>query len=259
MDIEKPVAIITGASSGVGALTVEKLVEGDYSVVALSRNYDGRLVDIADRLGVEPIICDVGQASQVREAAERIKVKHPSITLLAHFAGMTLRKRFLEATDEEIDMVVQTNLIGPSLLTRDLIEPLKAGSPSRVLFMSSATKDLPNANSAYYSVTKGAVRDLALVAHRDLESLGISVSVLMPGNYDSDGHPFKCSGSIKSRLTTTNAESVVNIALKEANRTDNGYHEVLIPRTLKLISRFANRHPQFMARVVDHARSSPKS
>ena len=113
------VAVVTGASSGIGAELVRTLQKRGTLVVGLSRRPSG-----AD----EHEECDVGDRLAVEAAATRVLARHPAIDLLVCNAGVGARADFLDATPERIEEVMRVNYLGAVWTVRAFLPGLGAGS-----------------------------------------------------------------------------------------------------------------------------------
>src|SRR5918992_5482287 len=89
------VAVVTGASSGIGEATARELARRGWHCVLLARRQD-RLEKVAQELAAEWEICDIAEREQIEEVAGRILERHPSVGLLVNNAGMPARGSFLE-------------------------------------------------------------------------------------------------------------------------------------------------------------------
>src|ERR1035437_2125437 len=108
MTSEQRVAVVTGASSGIGAALAHELSRRGWHCVLLARRAD-RLKQVAAETGSEIEICDVSDADAVREAAAPVLERHPKIDLLVNDAGIPSHGSFLSASPERIEQVIRTN------------------------------------------------------------------------------------------------------------------------------------------------------
>src|ERR687891_1541844 len=121
------VAVVTGASSGIGAATARELARRGWRCVLLARRAD-RLERIAGEISGEWEICDVADRAAVNEVAARVLERHPSVALLVNNAGMPARGSFLEIDPEIIERVVQVNYFGGVWCLRAFLPGLQAAA-----------------------------------------------------------------------------------------------------------------------------------
>ena len=107
----RQVAVVTGASSGIGEATARELARRGWLCVLLARRAE-RLEAVASEIGGEWEVCDVGDRAQVEEVAGRVLERHPSIALLVNNAGMPARGSFLEIDPKLIERVIDVNYLG---------------------------------------------------------------------------------------------------------------------------------------------------
>src|SRR6266567_3078864 len=123
------IAVVTGASSGIGAETARLLSRRGWHCVLLARRED-RLRALAEALDGEYEVCDVGDRDAVDRAASRILERHPGIELLVCNAGVPARTSFLEGDPE---IVMRTNYLGGIWCLRAFLPGLEAAAPSHVV------------------------------------------------------------------------------------------------------------------------------
>lgn len=140
-DSNSPVAVVTGANSGIGLETARGLGLLGYDVVLLCRNEqraDAARDDLAASVPgafFSTVIADLGLMEDVRQAADTITRGVPRLDLLVNNAAITIRKR--ETTAEGNDMMLAVNHLGPFLLTNLLLPFLTKSAPSRIVNVAS--------------------------------------------------------------------------------------------------------------------------
>lgn len=178
------VAIVTGASSGIGAETARALAESGARVALVGRDEE-RLSEAAARAAraggeAEPVAADIdtdeGPASIVAATIERFG----GIDVLVHAAGIFLPTPFAETTEEELDSQWRVNVRAPYRLTQAASEHL--GSGGSVIFVSSIAGYVGFPNSSAYCATKGAVELLVKSLSLELAPRGVRVNAVAPGN-----------------------------------------------------------------------------
>src|SRR5918992_1835113 len=121
------VAVVTGASSGIGEATARELHRRGWQCVLLARRAD-RLERVAGELGAEWEICDVGDREQVEAVAARVLERHPAIGLLVNNAGMPARGSLLEIEPELVERVLTVNYLGSLWCLRAFLPGLRAAA-----------------------------------------------------------------------------------------------------------------------------------
>ena len=183
-DLHGTVAVVTGASSGIGAEIARALGEAGSQVVLVGRsterlaNAEANVVATgADALSVAADLCaDDGPAAVVAQAVEHFG----RIDVLVHSAGIYEQASLAESTDEVIDAQWATNARAPYRLTREALPHLGRGSS--VIFVSSTAGHVGSATDSAYCASKGAVEMLVKALGVELAPQGVRVNAVAPGN-----------------------------------------------------------------------------
>ncbi|HEV2592173.1 MAG TPA: SDR family NAD(P)-dependent oxidoreductase [Gaiellaceae bacterium] len=183
------VAVVTGASSGIGEELVRQLGRQGWHTVGLSRRTSG---------SDEHEECDVSDRSSVDAAAGRVLERHPRIDLLVNNAGMPARaKGFLDVEPERLEQATATNFLGGVWVTRAFLPGL--GEGSHLVNVVSVAGEVAGGP---YSATKHAQLALSRSLAVELASRGISVLTVKPGFVETPGFPQRRVrfGPLASRL-----------------------------------------------------------
>jgi NADP-dependent 3-hydroxy acid dehydrogenase YdfG len=154
------VAVITGASSGIGEATARALAAAGYPVVLLARRAD-RIQALADELGDGAIAieADVTDRDSLVAAAERVQQELGDADVLVNNAGVMLTAPFTSDQRQEHRRMVETNLLGAMTVTDVFLDQLRAGDGGDLVNISSVAGRVAPAGFAAYSATKrGASR-----------------------------------------------------------------------------------------------------
>jgi NAD(P)-dependent dehydrogenase (short-subunit alcohol dehydrogenase family) len=183
-DLHGTVAVVTGASSGIGAEIARALGEAGSTVALVGRSKE-RLAEAeaavtatgAEALSVAADLCaDDGPATVVAAVVEAFG----RIDVLVHSAGIYQRASLADSSDEVIDAQWATNTRAPYRLTREALPHLGRGSS--VIFVSSTAGHVGSPDDSAYCVSKGAVEMLVKALGVELAPQGIRVNAVAPGN-----------------------------------------------------------------------------
>jgi len=181
--MDKPIAIITGASTGIGRSLAVKL-SNQYLVYLISRNKDNlnetkKLIN-AQNNECKIIISDISKTESINDIYSQIEHKE-KIELLINNAGIGVFKNITDTTIEDWDNTLNTNLRGSFLMTKMIIDDLKANKNGKIVFISSVAGINPYKNSTAYVASKYGMRGFAAALREELREFNIKVMTVFPG------------------------------------------------------------------------------
>lgn len=192
-DVTRPLAVVTGASSGIGFELARKLAARGYDLVMVSDNEEKlseaaeSLSDIDEVTQVEVVQADLSQREGVRKVYDSVRALQRPVELLAANAGVGVYGGFSDETDleEEISLInlnvtSQVHLV--KLISRDMLE--QGGGD--ILITSSVAGVLPGPRMAVYAASKAFLRSFGQAIRNELKDRGVNVTVLMPGPTDTE-------------------------------------------------------------------------
>ncbi|HSN11695.1 MAG TPA: SDR family NAD(P)-dependent oxidoreductase, partial [Propionibacteriaceae bacterium] len=172
----RPTALVTGASSGIGAATA-RLLSADYDVVLAARRAD-RIQALADEIGGRAVACDITHASQVAALAEAVGER---LDLLVNNAGGAIGQE--PVADADIDAWIDMydkNVVGTVRVTKALLPALKAAEGT-VIFVTSVAADGPYEGGAGYCGAKAAERMIAGAMRLEMVGEPVRICEVVPG------------------------------------------------------------------------------
>ncbi len=172
----RPLALVTGASSGIGAATA-RLLAREYDVVVAARRGD-RIQALADEIGGRAVACDITDAAQVAALAETIGDR---LDLLVNNAGGAFgQEPVAEADIEAWSAMYETNVIGTVRVTKALLPALRAAEGT-IVFVTSVAADGPYEGGAGYCGAKAAERMIAGTMRLELVGEPVRICEVVPG------------------------------------------------------------------------------
>ena len=178
----KPIAVVTGASSGIGAATAHHLVQAGYDLVLGARRMD-KLQAVAGPLGARAIILDVTDAASVAAFCEQV----PAINVLVNNAGGALGlEPIAEAEDEKWRTMFESNVLGTMRMTRTLLPKLEASGRGHIVVIGSIAGFEVYPGGAGYTAAKHAERALAETLRLELLGKPIRVTEIAPGLVETE-------------------------------------------------------------------------
>src|SRR6478752_394279 len=185
------VALVTGASSGIGEHFAEVLAAAGAKVAAAARRAD-RLSELANRIAANggtclPVACDVTDRQSILDAIATTEDRLGPLSILVNNAGVVVSKPFFEHTEEDWDYVVDTNLKGAWLAAREFAHHLVENKrPGRVINISSILASHTIGRVPSYCAAKAGLSHLTQVLAMELARYGILVNALAPGYIETD-------------------------------------------------------------------------
>jgi NAD(P)-dependent dehydrogenase (short-subunit alcohol dehydrogenase family) len=180
--MEKAV-LVTGASSGIGRKITERLAAKGCFVYATARK-DADLERLAAIANVQPIRLDVTRPAEVAAALDVIAGAGRGLHGLVNNAGIATMDTIADMKFEELELVMAVNAHGPVRMTKAFL-PLIAAQSGRIVTIGSISGILAGPGLAAYAMSKHAVEALTDSLAEQLTPLGVGVSVVEPGNYNS--------------------------------------------------------------------------
>lgn len=173
------IVLVTGGNRGIGlAVANEFLANGD-TVIVTSRS--GAPVP-----GLNVVICDVSDSASVDAAFTKVETDFGSVEVLVANAGITRDKLLVRMSDEDVDVVLNTNLVGAIRVARRASRAMTQARSGRIIFISSVVALMGSAGQVNYAASKaglvGAARSLA----REHGPRNVTVNVVAPGFIDTD-------------------------------------------------------------------------
>jgi len=182
------VAIVTGASRGLGRAAAARLLERGASVAVNVRSAE-RARTTARELGERcfPIPGDVAAAGVPEELVALTLKEFGRVDILINNAALPLTTRFEQITAEEWRRAVEVNLTAPFLLTKAVLPSMKAEGYGRIVNISStAGRMVSTLGGAHYTATKTGLLGLTRAAAKELGVFGITVNAVCPGMIDTE-------------------------------------------------------------------------
>ena len=191
MDLTDAVAVVTGASSGLGTEFSRSLVDRGATVYGLARSVD-KLEAIRDDLGdaFRPLPCDVRDEEQVAKAFDTVRTDGGRIDVLLNNAGLGQFGPVDDLPLEKWDVQMDTNLRGVFLCTREAVPTMReqneaSGFGGHIVNIASIAGLLGNPNLTAYNASKFGVRGFSESLMKEVRDDGIRVTCMYPGSVET--------------------------------------------------------------------------
>lgn len=225
------VALVTGASSGIGAVTAAALARRGYRVVVHGRD-ERATASVAMAVDGVPVCADLAREGEAeRLAARALEVGDGRVEVLVNNAGFGWSGGFGEMPAGTVERLLAVNLAAPMMLTRALLPAMRKQDGGRLVFLSSIAGRVGVAGEAAYAATKAGLNCFADSLRGELRGTGVGVGVVVAGViatpfFDRRGTPYarRWPRPIPAEVA---AEAVIRCV-------ERGAAEVYVPRWLRL-------------------------
>ena len=184
MDMLEKVAIVTGATRGIGKAIAEKLMNQGASVVVIGRNQE--LLNEWTAQGVTAISADVRQSAQVDAVIQQVLDTWGRIDIVVNNAGITRDGLLMRMSDADWSSVIETNLTGVFHVCRAVIRPMIKQRQGKIVNISSVIGVTGNPGQSNYAASKAGVIGFSKALAKEVASRNILVNVVAPGFIDTD-------------------------------------------------------------------------
>lgn len=182
----RPLALVTGASSGIGLELARLFAKDGYDLMLCA---DRPLNEARETLGRSGVVVDTLEVDLATEDGVQVlydRLEGRPVDALAANAGHGLGEGFLDQSFEDIAHVIGTNITGTTRLLHLVGRDMRARGSGRILLTGSIAGLMPGSFQAVYNASKAYVDSLSFALRNELKDTGISVTVLMPGPTDTE-------------------------------------------------------------------------
>jgi 3-oxoacyl-[acyl-carrier protein] reductase len=185
VDRARGVALVTGASQGIGRAIAARLAREGYQLALVARSAEV-LAEFADSLGREggkagSFACDVRDEASVAETVQAVLERMGSIDAVVNNAGIARDALLVRMKTEQWSQVMRTNLDGCYHFVRHVAPVMMKARKGRIVNISSVIGQMGNAGQVNYAASKAGIIGLTLATARELAGRGITVNAVAPG------------------------------------------------------------------------------
>ncbi|MCH2571350.1 MAG: 3-oxoacyl-[acyl-carrier-protein] reductase [Planctomycetes bacterium] len=190
IDLSGQVALVTGASRGIGRAIAERLAGCGAWVACIARNEE-KLAETVESIRsnggqTHPFQADVSNKDAVEKVVEEITESHGKIDILINNAGITRDGLVLRMEDEEWQSVLDTNLTGTFYFTRAVTRSMMQKRYGRIVNIASISGIMGNSGQANYSASKAGMIGFTKSVAKELAKRGVTANVVAPGFVTTD-------------------------------------------------------------------------
>lgn len=184
------IALITGASRGIGAAIALALGEQGATVIGTATSESGATsiteVFASANIKGEGMALNVNDALQVEATLKAISDKHGDVSILVNNAGITRDTLLMRMKDEDWDAVISTNLTSVFRMSQAVLRPMMKARRGRIISISSVVGHMGNAGQTNYAAAKAGMTGFTKSLAAEVGSRGITVNCVAPGFIDTD-------------------------------------------------------------------------
>ncbi len=183
--LDGKIALVTGASQGIGRTVARRLAEQGASVVVAARSI-GKLEALTEEIRGDggkalSLALDLARPETVAEQLQQLPREWADIEILVNNAGITRDVLFARMSLEQWQEVLTTNLTGSYAVARELVRPMMRKRRGRILFISSVVAMMGNTGQTNYAASKAGMVGFAKSLARELGGRGITCNAIAPG------------------------------------------------------------------------------
>jgi short-subunit dehydrogenase len=240
-------AVVTGASSGIGRSTAQRLARDGWRVLVVARRED-RLKALSDELRDSAYLAvDLTDADAPARVRARVDELWGRLDLLVNNAGSSERAAFGDGGYENVHKVMEINFDAVLRLTEALLPVLRASAPSSIVNVSSISGRVGRAKTGAYSASKFALAGWSDCLRIEEKEHGVHVGLVLPGFVSTEGFPQKeLTGSLKTRWIVSTPDKVADAIVRAAD----GKAEVAVPRPWGFVPRLRYGLPGVARRLT---------
>jgi short-subunit dehydrogenase len=247
------IALVTGASSGIGEATARRLArEPETRLVLVARRAE-RLDQLAAELGGATVIAaDLTQDGAPARIARAVTDEHGRLDLLVNNAGAAWRTSFGEGGWENVRRHMELNFDAQVRLTEALLPLLRASAPSAIVNVASTAGRVSRASSGAYSASKFALAGWTDALHLEEAQHGVHVGLVLPGYVATEGFPQR--ELVDKRLTRWLVSTPERVAEAIVDAGPGGRAERYVPRPYWLAAAARVVLPRLVRRATSRGR-----
>jgi 3-oxoacyl-[acyl-carrier protein] reductase len=188
MSEQRSVALVTGASRGIGAAIAQRLAQSGWTVIGTATSTAGaeHITQTLEAQGGRGAVLQVTDTASVEALFADLQRRQESIEVLVHNAGITRDNLLLRMKPAEWDDVLATNLTAVVRITQRALKDMTRARRGRILLVGSVVGAMGNAGQTNYAAAKAGMAGFARSLAREVGSRNITVNVVAPGFIDTD-------------------------------------------------------------------------
>lgn len=190
MTLENQIALVTGASRGIGAAIAQTLGQQGATVIGTATSPSGAeaITSELKKAGIKGmgVALDVNSAEQIEAVLTQITTSFGAVSILVNNAGITKDTLMMRMSDEDWDAVISTNLSSIYRMSKAVLRPMMKARSGRIISISSVVGHMGNAGQVNYAAAKAGMTGFSKSLATEVGSRGITVNCVAPGFIETD-------------------------------------------------------------------------
>ncbi|WP_406110607.1 SDR family NAD(P)-dependent oxidoreductase [Kitasatospora purpeofusca] len=241
-----PIALVTGASSGIGAATADRLAAAGWRLL-LSGTDRTRLDAVAARTGGRPLPADLAEPDGAQRLAEAALAAAGRVDALIAGAGLGWRGPFAQTPGDTLDRMLEVNLAAPLRLARLLLPGMLERDRGRIVLLGSIAGQVGVRDEAAYAATKAGLTMFAESLWYELRGTGVGVRLILPGAVATPFFATRGTDYQRERPRPVSAEAVADLVHAAIT---TGRDRAFLPHWLDFPARIHGAAPGFFRRMA---------
>jgi len=241
---ERPYAVVTGASSGIGYELADQFAQHGFDVLVAAE--DEGISSAAERLSshgtrIESVQADLATTEGVEKLYQKIQLSARPLDSIAMNAGVGVAGPFAETDFKAHLNLINLNIVSPVHLTRLILNDMIARGQGRILYTSSIAATVPGPFSATYNASKAFLKSFSEAIRNELKDTGITVTALMPGATETNF--FRRAGNEDTKLGAAEKDDAADVAR-------DGFEALMAGKDHVVAGSFTNKLQATMAHLI---------
>jgi uncharacterized protein len=240
----KPVAVVTGASSGIGYELAAQFAEHGFDVLAVAE--DEGISSAARQLSrngnqVQALRADLATYEGVETLYDRIRSLGRAVEAIAINAGVGVHGSFAESDLAAHMNLIQLNVVSPVHLARRVLPDMLERGSGRILFTSSIAATMPGPFESTYNASKAFLKSFAEAVRNEVKDSGVTITILMPGATETEF--FRRAGSEDTKIGASEKDDPADVARE-------GFEALMAGKDHVVAGSFKNKVQAAMSHVL---------
>jgi short-subunit dehydrogenase len=242
------IALITGASSGIGEATARRIARDPGAELLLVARREDRLQALADEVGGSYLVADLTEPDAPERVAATVEERHGRLDLLVNNAGAAWRGTFAEGGWANVKRHMELNFDAVVRLTEELLPILRRSAPSAIVNVASTAGRVSRPGSGSYSASKFALIGWTDALHNEERPNGVHVGLVNPGFVATEGFPQR--ELVDNRMTRWAVSTPDKVADAIMDAGPGGKAERYVPRPYGIFAGMRIVTPRIVRRAT---------